>query len=452
MSPLLMAKRRLGRLPYPLGWAAAQLPFAMRPGIAGIYNRRRREIASVARLSLAEQKAFVFARMQPIAAWAYRHVPFYADLYLSTGVDPTRFRHFDELASLPIVTKQMLQAVPLEHRSAHVSSRSLENTGGSSGQPLDFYVEPSSIPHEWAHMHKIWERVGYRSRHLKLLFAGRSTIKNVLEYDSLRHHFAVDIYAGWQAVADKLMKLPFLSRPRFLHGYPSAIFDFVQWLESEGHPLLARLRGEIEGLLLGSEYPSPDPRARTEKLLGCPSVSWYGHTERAVLAFEDGAKSVYRPFLSYGFVEAVPGANGQRLIGSTYYNHASPFIRYDTGDIVEADVEDGLVRRFRISQGRSGDFILDSLGNKIFLTGLIFGRHHKIFDYCRYIQVGQELPGFATIYVVPKGDAPSDWGALFDGSNVHLDFEFKAVTTPLRTPAGKVPLLVKKPVQETTAT
>jgi len=323
------------------------------------------------------------------------------------------------------------------------SSRSLENTGGSSGEPLNFYVEPSSIPHEWAHMHKIWRRVGYRPRDLKIVFGGRSTIQNVLDYDALRHHFAADIYAGWAAVADKIMALPFYSRPKFLHGYPSAIFDFVQWLEAQRHPLLAILRSEIEGLLLGSEYPSPEVRIKTEKLLDCSSASWYGHTERAVLAFEDEEKSLYRPFLTYGFVEAASNEDGQRLIGTAYYNHASPFIRYDTGDLVEADVVEGVVESFRIVKGRSGDFIEDKYGNKVFLTGLIFGRHHRIFDYCRHIQVAQDTPGSAIIYVVPKGAEPDNWDALFDRTNVHLDFTFRPVAEPFRTPAGKIPLLVK---------
>ena len=47
MSLLLFAKRNFGRLPYPLGWMAAQLPFGARPGLAGVYNARRRDIASV---------------------------------------------------------------------------------------------------------------------------------------------------------------------------------------------------------------------------------------------------------------------------------------------------------------------------------------------------------------------------------------------------------------------
>lgn len=449
MSLLLFAKKKLSDMPYPLGWMAAQLPFGVRPGIANVYNTRQREITHVSRLSGRDRQRFVFSRVQPLAAWAYRRIPFYADLYLSAGIDPTRFQHFEELATLPVVTKKALQAVPLEHRSTILSSRALENTGGSSGQPLDFYIEPTSIPHEWAHMHHIWRRVGYKSRDLKIAFSGRSTIKDKLDYDSVRHHFAADIYSGWEAVAEKILALPFYARPKFLHGYPSAIFDFVEWLEDTGHPLLGSFRGRIRGLLLGSEYPSPEPRRRTEQILNCSSVSWYGHTERAVLAFEKDAKSVYHPFLSYGFVEAVPGAEGQRLLGTSYYNQVCPFIRYDTGDLVEADVSDGVVESFQVVRGRAGEFIRDRQGNKVFLTGLIFGRHHRIFDYCRHIQIGQNVVGTAIVYVVPKKDSPDDWGQMFDQDNVDLDFEFRQIRDPIRTASGKIPLLINNMAEVT---
>jgi len=444
MSFLLFAKNKLSRLPYPVGWTVAQLPFSYRPGIAGVYNRRRRDIAAMSQLPGPQRQKFVFAKVTSIACWAYNNVPFYTDLYMAHGVDPTKFRDFQDILTLPVVTKQALQEVPIEYRSAKLPRKSLENTGGSSGQPLNFYIEPDSIAHEWAHMHSIWQQVGYRSNHLKVVFAGRSSIRDVLDYDSVRHHYAADIYAGWGAVADKIMALPSVVRPKFLHGYPSAIFDFVQWLDIHGHPLLKVLRSQIRGLILGSEYPTPEARARTEKLLGCSSVSWYGHTERAILAREIGDKSVYHPFPSYGFVESIGGDDGNRLLGTSYYNRASPFIRYDTGDLVEAESADGIVESFRVVKGRSGDFIIDKAGNKVFLTGLIFGRHHKIFDYSRFLQVRQDAPGSASILIVPKGQGREDWRSLFDGSNLKIDLKFCELPEPVRTTSGKVPLLIKE--------
>lgn len=102
----------------------------MRPGLARVYNQRSREIKTTGALSPTQQREFSFGRVKAAAEWAYMHVLFYADLYLKHGVDPTKFRHFEDLLSLPIVTKQALQAVPLEYRSTYISASSLENTDG----------------------------------------------------------------------------------------------------------------------------------------------------------------------------------------------------------------------------------------------------------------------------------------------------------------------------------
>ena len=53
------------------------------------------------------------------------------------------------------------------------------------------------------------------------------------------------------------------------------------------------------------------------------------------------------------------GEDGRRLIGTSYYNRVSPFIRYDTGDLVEDETKDGLMQSFRVAKGRSREFIRD---------------------------------------------------------------------------------------------
>lgn len=68
--------------------------------------------------------------------------------------------------------------------------------GGSSGEPLEFYVEPNSVGHEWAHMHSIWAQVGFKQSHLRIVFGGRSNVKNVVQYDLARHQINVDLYSG----------------------------------------------------------------------------------------------------------------------------------------------------------------------------------------------------------------------------------------------------------------
>src|SRR5690606_13162513 len=113
-------------------------------------------------------------------------------------------------------------------------------------------------------------------------------------------------------------------------------------------------------------------------------------------------KFSYEPFGTYGFVEALSlGENSYQLIGTSYYNYATPLIRYNTNDIVsDIELKDGIVNRFKVAKGREGEFVLDKHYKRINLTGLIFGRHHELFNHSKFLQVKQPNPGEIEIHFV----------------------------------------------------
>ena len=67
----------------------------------------------------------------------------------------------------------------------------------------------------------------------------------------------------------------------------------------------------LKGAFLGSEYPHKQYREVIEDVFDIDTISWYGHTERAVLAYEKHEQFVYEPFLSYGFSEAIKNEEGE---------------------------------------------------------------------------------------------------------------------------------------------
>ena len=93
--------------------------------------------------------------------------------------------------------------------------------------------------------------------------------------------------------------------------------------------------------------------------------------------------------------------------------------------------------------GRSGEFVIDRDGKKINLTGLIFGRHHELFNEAKYIQVKQIEPGVIEIHYVANALSANKAATLFDSNNVNMDISFVQRDEPVRTVAGKVGLLIK---------
>lgn len=444
MNFITTVKNHLTGLPYGIGSKISLIPYDYRPVIGSIYRARAKEIGAYSQLSTEERKQFIFSRMKKISTYGYENIEFYRKFYDASNFNPNSLSCFDDIERIPVITKSDLLATPLQSRSSCSGNTELVNTGGSSGSTLDLYIQPDSVGHEWAHMHHIWARLGFRQSNLKIVFGGRSSVKNILQYDSARHQINVDIYKGWAAIANSMLALYSEVRPRYLHGYPSAIFDFVVWLESEKHELLSVLRANIDGLFLGSEFPSPQLRIEVEKILDCKSVSWYGHTERCILAYERDEPYVYVPFQTYGYCETIQAEEGEQLVGTAYYNMGTPLVRYNTEDYVKSSISDKLLDSFSVTAGRNGEFILDRNRSKIFLTALIFGRHHRLFDVSSQIQVQQVEPGKAKIFVVVRNAEylSSNMSSMFDGRNVDLDFSFHMLERPFTSKSGKTPLLI----------
>src|SRR5690606_29264958 len=103
------------------------------------------------------------------------------------------------------------------------------------------------------------------------------------------------------------------------------------------------------------------------------------------------------------------------------------------------------LEKFKIKEGRLGEFVLDKNNNKIPLTGLIYGRHHKLFNVSEHLQIFQPVKGeMIIIYTTSKEINENDAKELFDSSSVDIIVSFKKVTKPILTKSGKINLLVNK--------
>ena len=206
------------------------------------------------------------------------------------------------------------------------------------------------------------------------------------------------------------------------------------------------MRKRLKGILFGSEYPAPVYRNLIEKELEVATISWYGHSEMAILAYET-QRYKYVPFHSYGFCESITDSHGQHhLVGTAYYNTVSPFIRYDTDDEIEPVYSDGLLHSFRVVSGRIGESIVDASGNRISLTAFIFGRHHPVFQKAHFVQVRQAEAGKATLIVTMPDSDTISLSQIYDGfdmTNIDVKFDIEVQEKPYRTKTGKTPLLIR---------
>ena len=79
-----------------------------------------------------------------------QHVPYYRELFAAHAFDPCRVAALEDLRALPFLTKALIRAHTGEMK--HPGARGLArfNTGGSSGEPLIFFIGTERVTHDVA--------------------------------------------------------------------------------------------------------------------------------------------------------------------------------------------------------------------------------------------------------------------------------------------------------------
>ena len=79
-----------------------------------------------------------------------RNVPYYRDLFARIGVKPEQFKTIADLQALPFLDKPTIRGHVDELKSNAAKKLLRYNTGGSSGEPLVFYMGMDRVAHDVA--------------------------------------------------------------------------------------------------------------------------------------------------------------------------------------------------------------------------------------------------------------------------------------------------------------
>jgi len=455
LYPLLSVYERLPRGPkWALGFAYRQLPESFRRGKS--YREFKQLAEEGEHWDRKQIEEFQFQELRRVLQHAQEHCPFYRERFQQQGFDVRKFNGFADLEKAPLLEKRDL----LESREQMLSTAFPESTrlyittGGSTGVPVGFYLQRGiSRPKEQAFLEAMWKRGGYFDGARLALLRGHVTSSKadgaISSYDATRDWLMLSSYHLTLERLELYLAELQRFRPDLLYVYPSSALQLVEYLQQSG----ARWEIPLRGVLCGSERITEPQRKLIEATFNCRAYSWYGHSERVILAAE-GRKSTHYYFVpQYGYVEFGPPApDGLReVIGTSFHNLVMPLIRYRTGDYVRL-LPDGAEREYPVPTateiaGREQEFLLSGTGRKISLTS--FNMHDAIFDDLYAVQFYQERPGFAEFRYIPGPQFHSSRLAAIEAGirrKLGDDFaiELKAVREVEKTSAGKHRWIVSK--------
>lgn len=120
------------------------------------FDRRLRELTDSEKWSRGEIEAYQNEKIRDLIRNAYESVPYYRELWKSMKISPDDIRCREDLAKLPVLTKEDVRQNSGRLISQKFSRRNLlfRHTSGTTGKALHFYVTRAAIAFQWA----VWWR------------------------------------------------------------------------------------------------------------------------------------------------------------------------------------------------------------------------------------------------------------------------------------------------------
>lgn len=284
-----------------------------------------------------EYEAFIEKQKAEIVSFHLQENLFYRELNGSAI--------FNNWNDLPVLTKKNLQRPLSERLSRGYTEKNifLNKTSGSSGEPFIFAKDRYAHSITWA---SIIYRFGWFGVDFNTSYQARfyGIPKDFIGYwkerlkDFLGKRYRFSIFDLSDDVLEGFLHHFKTKKFDYINGYTSSIVLFAKFLKQK-EIILKDICPTLKVCMVTSEMLFEKDKLLLETQFGIPIVNEYGASELDLIAFQnpEGEWQVNAETL---FVEIldddnrpVPYGKEGRIVITSLFNKAHPFIRYDIGDI-----------------------------------------------------------------------------------------------------------------------
>ena len=313
-----------------------------------------------------------------------RAVPHYRELFAARGFDPAAVRSVADLQRLPLLGKADIRARVDAFKADDHGPITRYNTGGSSGEPLVFYIGRARKSHDVAAKWRAtrWWGVDIGDRELvvwgsPIEVGAQDRLRRIR--DGLMRSWLLPAFdmsaASLMHYVERIRRV----RPAMLFGYPSSLSLIARHAVREG----IDLRGlGIRVVFVTAERLYDEQRAVIEQAFGCRVANGYGARDAGFIAHECPERRLH--VSAEDIVVEIVGNDGCALprgeAGEIVVTHLAtrdfPLVRYRTGDVGVLDHEPcpcgrGLPALADV-QGRTTDFVVARDGTVMHGLALIY--------------------------------------------------------------------------------
>ena len=332
-------------------------------------QKAKKQFQEIITLSEDDFLAFAENQKREILHFHLNHNPFYSDF--------TKTLSFENWEDVPVLTKKDLQ-IPLENRLSHgftLNNSYTNKTSGSSGTPFSFAKDKNAHALTWAsNMHRFgWFGIDFNSSYqarfygIPLDFIG---YRKERFKDFLGKRYRFPIFDLSDAVLETIVAKFRTEKFDYINGYTSSIVLFAKFLRQH-NLLLKTICPSLKVVIVTSEMLFEEDKLLLETQFGIPVVNEYGASELDLIAFQNtegdwqvNAETLFVEILDEKDTVLPYGQEG-RIVITSLFNKAHPFIRYDIGDIGILDEKSTLQKPIlKRLIGRTNDVAILPSGKK----------------------------------------------------------------------------------------
>ncbi len=324
-------------------------------------------------------------RLRALLLRAQAQSPYYRQLFAGLGFDPARdVQSLADLRRLPRMDKATIRANSDGIRALDAVGLARFNTGGSSGEPLIFYIGKERVSHDVAAKWRAtrWWDVDIGDREMvvwgsPIELGAQDKVRFVR--DAMLRTELLPAFAMSAEKLDGFVARIRARRPKMLFGYPSALSHIARHARARG------VRMDDLGIKVAfvtSERLYDEQREQIASTFGCPVANGYGGRDAGFIAHQCPAGGMHITAEDI-IVEVldpdgmpVPRGSAGEIVTTHLATGDYPFIRYRTGDVGVLDTQPCSCGRglplLKEIQGRSTDFLVARDGTVMHGLALVY--------------------------------------------------------------------------------
>jgi phenylacetate-CoA ligase len=406
------------------------------------YRQYRQLLAERESASKEAIDEYQFNELKNIVNYAYQWVPYYKKLFDQVGFRPESMKSAVEIKTIPFLTKELIRDnfEQLISTAKVPGGHYIATTGGSTGEPLKVLLDYDCVFKENAFVNHFRSRLGYQLTDRLATFRGVEFGDKLWKYNPMQNELIFSPFKLSKKTLTKYVERINSYKPNYLNGYLSSLFFLAKLLSEQS----LRLKIPLKGIFLISENIDQSQREFVEKFFGVPSSTFYGHSERCIIA-EEILPNEYHFDPYYGYTELIAENNGKfSIVGTGFLNKTMPLIRYKTDDKCKI----GPLGHLQILGRRdANEYLIGANDEKVFHSAFNF--HSEIFKNVNSYQFFQKEKGIADlILIVNDKFKPSEIELMKKEIDKKtkgvIDFNIKVVDQLILSKRGKFKMFVSE--------